>query len=191
MTTTGGVDPRAGAAGLRRSSTSAPGDRRIAIPPPPTVADLRPVVKEAATEVELKQDTMGQATALPRRCGVATPEARDHATTVYLAGRLSEALRMERARTKRAQVDIILDAVSEQFSEVAARHGHAPGGEIDPILGIARRSRRQVEDGRVVQLRFSSSEKAALTRLATEATMTVSALVSECLAAQLGLSSGR
>lgn len=146
--------------------------------------------KEAAPEVELKQDSRRQATAV-RQSGRATPEARAQATTVYLAGRLSEALRMERARTKRAQVDIILDAVSEQFSEVAAGQGRALGGEIDPILGIARRSRRQVEDGRVVQLRFSSSEKDALTRLATEATMTVSALVSECLAAQLGLSSGR
>lgn len=187
--TTGGVDPRAGAAGLRRSTPSAPTDRRIAIAPP-AGAELRPVVKEAP-EAEGKQDSRRQAPAVSRGSGVAMPEARAQATTVYLAGRLSEALRMERARTKRAQVDIILDAVSEQFSEVAAGHGHALGGEIDPILGIARRSRRQVEDGRVVQLRFSSSEKAALTRLATEATMTVSALVSECLAAQLGLSSGR
>lgn len=188
--TTDGVDPRAGAAGLRRSTPSAPADRRIAIAPPAS-AELRPVVKEAAPEAEVKQNSRRQAPAVSRGFSVARPEARAQATTVYLAGRLSEALRVERARTKRAQVDIILDAVSEQFSEVASRQGYAPGDEIDPILGITRRPRRQVEDGRVVQLRFSSSEKAALTRLATEATMTVSALVSECLAAQLGLSSGR
>jgi hypothetical protein len=104
---------------------------------------------------------------------------------VYLSGRIYQMLRMARARGGRSQVDIILDVVSAHFEEV--RLGRkAPAEPVDPILGIARRSRRRVDDGRVVQLRFTADEKAALARLAKDAEMTVSSMVAECLLAELG-----
>jgi hypothetical protein len=87
-------------------------------------------------------------------------------------------------------VDIILDVVSAHYEEIC--HGReAPDEPVDPILGIARRSRRRVDDGRVVQLRFTAEEKAALARLAKDAEMTVSSMVAECLLAELGTSEHR
>lgn len=192
-----GVDPRAGAAGLRKGTTKTlddppriRSDRSVGIaPPPPASRRPLPPSEDATGREPVVADSGGDVIPQSPQSDPLLNEARVHATTVYLAARLSEALRMERARTKRAQVDIILDAVSAHFSDVAARAGRLPGTEFDPVLGITRRSRRRVEDGRVVQLRFSTTEKAALARLAARADLTVSALVSESLSAQLDVES--
>lgn len=180
----GGVDPRAGAAGLRR-------DRRVVAPPVPAetsrrvaVAPPRPAPapnESTATPAPVAVDSGNE----PPTASPPAAATRDRATTVYLSGRIYQMLRMARARGGRSQVDIILDVVSAHYEEV--RHGQeAPVEPVDPILGIARRSRRRVDDGRVVQLRFTADEKAALTRLAKEAEMTVSSMVAECLVAELG-----
>lgn len=180
----GGVDPRAGAAGLRRDRRvgppAAPAEisRRVAVaPPPPSPGPSGAAVTPAAVAVDAPSE--------PPTLSPLAAATRDRATTVYLSGRIYQMLRMARARGGRSQVDIILDVVSAHFEEV--RQGReAPEELVDPILGITRRSRRRVDDGRVVQLRFTADEKAALARLAKEAEMTVSSMVAECLFAEFG-----
>lgn len=177
----GGVNPRAGAAGLRldRNSSAAPGARdlvrQLAVAPPP----LR---SPSPVDPEAERSRVGPAspTARGETTKGATP-IRDRPTTAYLSARVYEMLRMARARAGRSQVDIILDVVSSHYEELRRERSAVRDEALDPVLGIVRRTRRHVEDGRVVQLRFTLEEKAALSRLAKEAEMTVSSMISECL----------
>lgn len=181
------MDPRAGAAGLRRNRRSeqpTPDEavsRRVAVaPPPPSPPPASSIQEDSSAET-------GSVTSTPwNGAALAAHATRNRATTVYLAGRVYEMLRVARAREGRSQVDIILDVVSAHFERVRRSRYLIPDTPVDPVLGIARRTRRRVDDGRVVQLRFTADEKAALSRLAKEADMTVSSMITECLLAEHG-----
>jgi hypothetical protein len=109
MSANSGVDPRAGAAGLRKRTRALDDhlptgpDRSVGIAPPPAPSRRPPPPREEVADQQgVEAGSRGEVAPQAWQSDPRLNEARVQATTVYLAGRLSEALRMERARTKRA-----------------------------------------------------------------------------------------
>ena len=78
--------------------------------------------------------------------------------------------------------DAILDALSGEFESVKANPAPKAVGEVDTVLGIARRPKgKGIIDGRPHAVKFSFEEKEALSRLARAAGLSVSTLVNSCV----------
>lgn len=120
----------------------------------------------------------------PAESAVGGSLRRDVPTTVYLPKATRERLRVARAQTRMSAVDVILDAIHTEWKAAKADEeigGPAPARDPDLELPVARRPRRQVEDGAPVQIRLTRVEHDQLTRLASRSGVSLSELVTTCV----------